>query len=191
MAEVAMREADRGPLARKQATAQWRQGLVRADPAGVLTAAGSLRDAGLPMYAGAFEDAAVLLAQAGTVSRARMALGDALQLHSQIGAAWDARGATSRVRQWGTRSVVRGPRRRPRTGWEALTEIERQVAGLVAAGYSNPIIAGAAVHLTPYGRKPCLQRSGQAPDNVSLGGQDRRRAEGPRVCVTRWPALRC
>jgi DNA-binding NarL/FixJ family response regulator len=32
-------------------------------------------------------------------------------------------------------------RRRPQTGWRSLTEMERQVAALVAAGQSNPDIA--------------------------------------------------
>jgi DNA-binding NarL/FixJ family response regulator len=37
---------------------------------------------------------------------------------------------------------VRGPRRRPKTGWDALTGTERVVAGLVSEGLSNPAIAG-------------------------------------------------
>ncbi len=32
-------------------------------------------------------------------------------------------------------------RRRPKTGWEALTETERKIAALVAEGNSNPGIA--------------------------------------------------
>jgi DNA-binding CsgD family transcriptional regulator/tetratricopeptide (TPR) repeat protein len=141
-AQAAGQEADRYPLASKQAAAQWCTGLVRGDPAPVQKAAGSFRDLGLPLYAGgAFEDAAVLLAQANAAAPARTALRDALQLYGQVGAAWDARRAASRVRRFGIRSGVRGPRRRPQTGWKALTGMERQVAELVAAGCSNPDIA--------------------------------------------------
>jgi DNA-binding CsgD family transcriptional regulator len=35
----------------------------------------------------------------------------------------------------------RGPRRRPRVGWESLTPTELEVAGLVSKGLSNPQIA--------------------------------------------------
>ena len=41
----------------------------------------------------------------------------------------------------------KGPRRRPRSGWEALTGTERTVAGLVAEGLSNPQI-GARMYLS-------------------------------------------
>jgi len=35
----------------------------------------------------------------------------------------------------------RGPRRRPRSGWDALTPTEQQVVELVVAGLSNKAIA--------------------------------------------------
>jgi hypothetical protein len=93
-AEAARQEADRDPLARKRATAQWRHGLVGGDPEVVLTAAGSLVNSRRPLLVGnAFEDAAVLLARAGTTAPTRSALGEALEVYGQIGASWDARRA--------------------------------------------------------------------------------------------------
>jgi DNA-binding CsgD family transcriptional regulator len=141
-AEAASREAGRDPLARKQATAQWCSGLVRGDPEAVLTAARALRGLMLPLHAGnAFEDAAVLLGGNGNAAGARAALDAALQLYAQPGASWDARRAAARVRPFGVRPGVRGPRGRPGSGWAALTATERQIAGLAAAGRSNPDIA--------------------------------------------------
>jgi DNA-binding CsgD family transcriptional regulator len=141
-AQAASREAGRDPLARKQVTAQWCRGLVDGDVRAVLQAAGSLRGGGLLLYAGcAFEDAAVLLARCGEAAEARGALGEALDLYGGTGAVWDARRAAARVRPFGIRLGVRGLRRRPQAGWQSLTEMEQQVAGLVAAGRSNPDIA--------------------------------------------------
>jgi DNA-binding CsgD family transcriptional regulator len=141
-AKAAVREADREPLVRKQATAQWCEGLVRRDPAVVRAAGGSLRDLGLLLDAGnALEDAAVLLAQGGDTASARDVLDEALRLYAQLGAAWDARRAGARVRPFGLRPGVRGLRRRPQTGWQALTSMELQVAELLVAGHSNPDIA--------------------------------------------------
>ena len=141
-AEAARREAGRDPLPRKQATAQWCSGLVRGDPEAVLTAARALRGLMLPLHAGnAFEDAAVLIGGNGDAAGARAALDAALQLYAHPGASWDARRAAARVRPFGVRPGVRGPRSRPGSGWAALTATERQIAGLAAAGRSNPDIA--------------------------------------------------
>jgi tetratricopeptide (TPR) repeat protein len=108
-AHAALREAGRDPLARKRAAAQWCGGLIDGDPQVVLEAARSLRGLGLLLDAGcALEDAAVLLAQAGEVAGSRAALGEALEVHGQIGAVWDARRAAARVRPWGVRLGVRG-----------------------------------------------------------------------------------
>jgi DNA-binding CsgD family transcriptional regulator len=141
-AEAARREAGRDPLARKQATSQWCSGLVRGDPEAVLTAARALRGLMLPLHAGnAFEDAAVLMGGNGDAAGARAALDAALQMYAQPGASWDASRAAARVRPFGVRPGVRGPRSRPGSGWAALTATERQIAGLAAAGRSNPDIA--------------------------------------------------
>jgi len=51
------------------------------------------------------------------------------------------------LRTLGIHCGKRGPRRRPRSGWEALTETERVVADLVAEGLSNPQI-GARMYLS-------------------------------------------
>jgi hypothetical protein len=84
---AARQEADRDPP-----PSQWCHGLVRGDPEVVLTAAGSLVNSRRPLLVGnAFEDAAVLLARAGTT--APSALGEALEVYGQIGASWDARRA--------------------------------------------------------------------------------------------------
>jgi DNA-binding CsgD family transcriptional regulator/tetratricopeptide (TPR) repeat protein len=141
-AQAASREAGRDPLPRLQVAAQWCRGLIDGDPPAVLGAAGSLRGNGLLLDAGcAFEDAAVLLAQGGQAAAARAALGEAVDLYGRVGAVWDSRRAAARVRPFGIRLGVRGLRRRPQTGWGSLTEMEQQVAGLVAAGRSNPDIA--------------------------------------------------
>jgi ATP/maltotriose-dependent transcriptional regulator MalT len=141
-ARAARWEADRMPLRRESANAAWCEGLVRGDSGLVRQAAGSLRGPGVSVAEGnALEDAAVLLAGAGDAAGARGALDAALQLYARLGASWDARRASARVRPFGVRPGVRGPRRRPSSGWAALTEMERQVAELVAAGRSNPDIA--------------------------------------------------
>ena len=51
--------------------------------------------------------------------------------------------ADARLRPLGIRRGVRGARRRPSTGWEALTAAEVKIAELVGAGQSNPDIAAA------------------------------------------------
>ena len=77
----------------------------------------------------------------GTAGPARAALDEALQLYGQLGAAWDARRAASRVRPFGIRPGVARAAVVRNSGWAALTATERQVAELVAAGRSNPDIA--------------------------------------------------
>jgi DNA-binding CsgD family transcriptional regulator/tetratricopeptide (TPR) repeat protein len=95
----------------------------------------------LPAQAQTCELLAVGLARAGRTVEARAALDRALNLYTVMQAQWDAGRARSTLRQLGVHRGVRGGRLRPKTGWEALTETERRVAGLVAAGHSNPDIA--------------------------------------------------
>jgi DNA-binding CsgD family transcriptional regulator len=86
---------------------------------------------------GTLEDAATLLASAGRVEQARSLLGEALDRYEALPAtAWAGR-VRARLRVLGVRQGVRGPRRRPSTGWASLTDTERAVARLVAEGLTN------------------------------------------------------
>jgi DNA-binding NarL/FixJ family response regulator len=75
------------------------------------------------------------------VAGARTALTDAVAAYRELSADWDIRRADARLRQLGVRRGPRSVRRRPTTGWAALTPTEERVASLVAEGRSNPDIA--------------------------------------------------
>ena len=126
----------------KRAADAWCRGLVHDDPDAIDSAAILLRRSGARSDLGnAWEDAAVLHAQAGDAVRAHRALTDALEVYVELGAAWDARRATARLRAHGIRIAARGRGRQERHGLHALTAAELRVAELVADGYSNPDIA--------------------------------------------------
>ncbi|GGM49873.1 LuxR family transcriptional regulator [Longimycelium tulufanense] len=118
------------------------RGLLEESPDRLLAAAGHFRRANRPLYqALAYEHAAVLLARAGDTARARDAASNALDRYTQLDAAWDLARAEARLRDAGLRHGIRAPRRRPKTGWAALTDTERKVARYVTEGLSNPAIA--------------------------------------------------
>jgi DNA-binding NarL/FixJ family response regulator len=75
------------------------------------------------------------------VPKARDAIVGALAGYEVMDARWDAARAETLLRTLGFHRGVRGPRRRPKTGWDSLTEAELVVAGLVAEGLSNPAVA--------------------------------------------------
>jgi DNA-binding NarL/FixJ family response regulator len=74
----------------------------------------------------------------------------------------------------------RGPRRRPPSGWDALTPTERQVVDLVVAGLTNPQIGSRLVmsratvktHLSH-----CLIKLGMASRSEMAAAADRRSGE--------------
>ncbi len=132
------------PTASQTAAADHCSGLLDGDPARLLAAAGRYRDAGRPFEtARAREDAAVLLADRGD-SAARAAYGDAVEGFAALRADWDLRRTDARLQPYGIRRPRRRPQR-PAAGWGALTPTELKVADLVAAGHSNPDIAGRLV----------------------------------------------
>jgi DNA-binding CsgD family transcriptional regulator len=140
---LATREARDEPSPRATAAAEWCRGLLENDPEPVLAAAAHYRAVDRRFELGhALEDAAYVLARRGDLDAARSTLTQAVSVYDTFGAAWDARRAAARLRPHGIRPGVRGARRRPRTGWQALTETELRVAGLVVQGRSNSDIAG-------------------------------------------------
>ena len=86
-------------------------------------------------------DAAVQLAAEGAVEAARTQLDLAARRYVSLEATWDLARADAHLRRYGIRRGVRGHRRRPKSGWAALTPTEEQIARLVSAGLSNPDIA--------------------------------------------------
>jgi DNA-binding CsgD family transcriptional regulator len=108
-----------------------------------VAAAAELQQAiGYPLLsAQALENAAVLHAEQGDTKAARSAYLQAVGIYNGIGAAWDIMRADTRLRRHNIRRGTQGARRRPATGWEALTPTEQKIAHLVAGGQSNPDIA--------------------------------------------------
>jgi DNA-binding CsgD family transcriptional regulator len=82
-----------------------------------------------------------LTVDVGRVGEARPLLEEATALYERLGASWDLARAAARMRDLGVRSGRRGPRKRPRSGWDSLTATELMVVRLVAEGLSNPEIA--------------------------------------------------
>ncbi|MEV0456928.1 ATP-binding protein [Catellatospora methionotrophica] len=124
------------------ATAKLCHGLADDDPDLLLAAAVDYHEAGWPLYEGnAYENAAEALARRDRPALARQALDRALELYGALEATADIARAEARLRAVGVRRGVRGPRKRPKHGWDALTETERRVAALVAGGLSNPDVA--------------------------------------------------
>jgi ATP/maltotriose-dependent transcriptional regulator MalT len=91
--------------------------------------------------AGACEDAAVALTRGRRTDEARALFDEALELHQAVDASLDIRRVTAAMRQAGLRRGTRSKRHRPRTGWNALTSAERDIAALTVEGLTNPQIA--------------------------------------------------
>jgi DNA-binding CsgD family transcriptional regulator len=119
------------------------QGLLESDPVPLRDAVAHYRTVGpaveLPAAA---EDLAAVLAERGQHEEARAALNEAVRLYEGMNARWDIRRADSRLRPYGIRRGVRGPRgQRGASGWGALTPTEVKIAALVARGDSTSEIA--------------------------------------------------
>lgn len=141
-AAAAGQAAEITPAACWKAGAARARGLAAADPEPLLRAVELLRASHRPLYlALALEDAAEALARAGRAGQARSLAAEALELFAGMDAVTDAARARRRWRAVSLRLGARGPRSRPRTGWESLSEGELRVVRLVAEGRTNRDIA--------------------------------------------------
>jgi len=118
-------------------------GLLESDPAPLRDAVAHYRAVGPAVeLPAALEDLAAVLADRGQPEQARAALNEAVTLYEGLTARWDIRRAASRLRPYGIRRGVHGPREpRAASGWAALTPTEVKIAALVARGDSTSEIA--------------------------------------------------
>lgn len=118
------------------------RGLVDENADVLLQAVAACRSGPRPLeLAGACADAAAALGSAGRLGEARALLENATSLYDGLGAVRDLVRTEGLARRLGVRRGSRGRRGRPKSGWESLTDTERNVLRLVAAGLSNPAIA--------------------------------------------------
>lgn len=119
------------------------RGLIDADPDQLLRAVQAYRESPRRAeQAATASDAVVALAKAGRMEEAASIAAEALEIWSELRADWSAARGRASWRRAGLRLGTRGPRRRPATGWEALSSAERNVAALMARRLSNGEIAG-------------------------------------------------
>ena len=120
------------------------QGLLGSDPIPLRDAVAQYRTVGPAVeLPAALEDLAAVLAERGQHEEARAALNEAVTLYESMNARWDIRRADSRLRPFGIRRGVRGPReQRPASGWAALTPTEVKIAAMIVRGDSTSEIAG-------------------------------------------------
>jgi DNA-binding CsgD family transcriptional regulator len=133
---------DNPKVARFQVATLWCTGLLDRRTDDLLEAAELARSMPRPLQRGQLcEDSAAALATDGRVEEAKSLLRDALVSYETLQASARVDSATARLRALGVR--VGGGRRPPRpvSGWDALTDTERKVAGLIAHHLSNPEIA--------------------------------------------------
>lgn len=120
--------------------------LATGDPEPALVAVAHYRTVGRSLeLAFALEDAAALLAGRGFAEDATAAFAEAMRTFASLGARWDLARAKSRMNWFGIREPIRvvpgATAGAQAVGWDALSAIEKQIAGMVASGLSNPDIA--------------------------------------------------
>ena len=139
-AEEGRRRAEEVPSA--VGAAQRCRGILEDDPDLLVAAVDAYRRSPRVVErAGVCEDAALSLARRRAMSDARALFEEALAIFEELEATHDSSRVLAAMRSLGIRRGSRAPRRRPATGWDALTPTELDVARLTIEGLSNPKIA--------------------------------------------------
>jgi DNA-binding CsgD family transcriptional regulator len=128
------------------ASAAHARGIVHDDPESLGRAAGAY--VGPWNRASAAEDLGALLRGSDPEAAIR-ALDEALAGYQRVGATRDAARGRARLRRLGVRRRHWNQAERPTSGWESLTDTERNVATLVAQGLTNPQVAG-RMYVSPH-----------------------------------------
>jgi DNA-binding SARP family transcriptional activator/ATP/maltotriose-dependent transcriptional regulator MalT len=127
--------------ARAAAAVQWCEALVSGNPEPLLQAIAHYDKVGRGMeMASALSDVAILLAESGRRDEAQSAADDAATELGKLGAVWDLRCLENRMLEFDitpSEIVVATST----GGWYSLSTVEREIAGMVAQGRSNPEIA--------------------------------------------------
>jgi DNA-binding CsgD family transcriptional regulator len=129
------------------AAAAHARGLLQRDAAALREAADSSRDPWT--RASAAEDLSLLLLEQKDFAGAAMSLEESLTGYDRTAALRDARRVRRRLRGLGIRRRHFTYAKRPRSGWESLTDTERAVSALVAQGLTNQKIAS-EMFLSPH-----------------------------------------
>jgi DNA-binding CsgD family transcriptional regulator len=126
------------PAARAATALRWCTALAEHDPAAMLDVVRHHGELGRHVeMAEALADAAVLLAEQGELDRAERACDDALAVFGGLRASVDGSGLRTRLAAYGIHRPDTSAGQPNLLGWQLLSEAEREVAGLVAAGNSN------------------------------------------------------
>lgn len=139
---AAERRSELNPGARTiAATAVHARGILTGDDQQFARAVELLDGGPRPLaLASALEDLGAARVESGSTEEGIEALGRALTIYAQSGAAWDAGRVRSRLRAQGVRRRLVTPEREE-TGWAAMTDSELAVARLVAQGLTNREVA--------------------------------------------------
>jgi DNA-binding CsgD family transcriptional regulator len=145
---------DAGTIAGAAAHAR---GLLTGDQQDLVRAVRLLERCARPLaLASVLEDLGAASVKSGSSEEGIEALGRALSIYAQSGAAWDANRVRSRLRAQGVRRRL-VTSEREETGWAAMTDSELAVARLVAEGLTNREVA-AQLFVSPHTVSSHLRR---------------------------------
>jgi DNA-binding CsgD family transcriptional regulator len=140
VAETMRTAAALNPAPSWQGAALLCRGLAHQDLSAMIDAVEMYRESPRPVErASALHRVGVALVTSGDRDGI-MLVEEAIHAYEEVDALGDVARAEATLRGLGVRRGRRGPRRRPSTGWDSLTETERRVVDLIERGLTNPEI---------------------------------------------------